>query len=66
LVLFYAATAFCWIGLHFMFPRISDYIDGDFKTDFSLNATESRKLWISVVIFGIYFLGAVIIFASVI
>jgi hypothetical protein len=65
LVIYYAATAFSWIALRLVFPRIGNYVDNVMKYDFSDFAKVEHKMWFSLAMFAMYFFGAIIVFASV-
>jgi uncharacterized membrane protein len=65
LVMYFAATAFSWVALRIVFPRISKFVDDYLGDLFSVQANNQFRLWFSLALFAVYFFGAVIILTSV-
>ncbi|MGQ1889134.1 hypothetical protein ACT29H_01700 [Thermophagus sp. OGC60D27] len=65
LVIYYAATAFSWVALRIIFPEIGRFVDNYLGQLFSVHTNNTFRLWYSLALFAVYFLGAVIIFTSV-
>ncbi len=65
LVLYFAACAFSWFALRTIFPSIGRFVDDDI--DWSLSSTDlNTRIWASIAIFAVYFLGAIVMLASAI
>lgn len=65
LVMYFAATAFSWVALRIVFPRISNFVDNLLGDLFSVHRDNAFKMWFSLALFAVYFFGAVIILTSV-
>jgi len=63
LVLFFAACAFSWFALRIIFPTIGKFVD-DLMSDILSYQKEETRIWVSIVVFAVYFFGAIIILAS--
>ncbi len=66
IVLYFAACAFSWMAMRIVFPVIGKFVDDYIGTVFINKADNQQKLWFALVLFGIYFIGAIIIFSSVV
>lgn len=64
LVLYFAACAFSWFALRTVFPSVGKYVDDEMGDDISYVADPKTKLWTSIAIFAIYFLGAIVVLSS--
>ena len=68
LVIYFAACTFSWIALRTIFPKIGVYVDDMLGKEFEeSNASDKwERLWFSLIMFAIYFIGAIIILTSTI
>lgn len=64
MVLYFAACTFSWFALRIIFPKIGRFVDDDFEAGWSQVHKGDKRIY-SLVLFGFYFLGAIIIFASI-
>ena len=65
LVMYFAATAFSWVALRIVFPRIGLFVDDYLGQLFSVQTNNQFRMWFSLALFAVYFFGAVIILTSV-
>ena len=63
LVLFFAACAFSWFALRIVFPGIGKFVDDLLSDALALTDTNTR-IWASIIVFAIYFFGAIIILSN--
>jgi len=66
IVLYFAACAFSWLAMRIVFPIIGRFVDDKMGHIFSEGTDKKHQLWFALALFGIYFFGAIIIFASVV
>jgi hypothetical protein len=64
LVLFFAACAFSWFALRTVFPSVGKYVDDEMGDEIGYLADPKTKIWVSVTLFAIYFLGAIIVLSN--
>lgn len=64
-VLYFGACAFSWAAMRTVFPIIGKWVDDMMGVTFTAVKRETQ-LMVAVVMFAIYFIGAVVIFASVV
>lgn len=68
LVIYFAACTFSWIALRTIFPIIGKYVDDLLGKEFEDSGSSDRwdRLWFSLIMFAIYFIGAIIILTNTI
>jgi hypothetical protein len=68
LVIYFAACTFSWIALRLIFPEIGIYVDDKMGDEFKGNKSSERwdRHWFALVMFAIYFFGAIIILTNTI
>ena len=66
LVLYFAACAFSFMAMRVVFPVLGRFVDDYMGSVFINKIDDTNRIWTALVLFAIYFFGAIIIFASVI
>jgi hypothetical protein len=65
-VLFFAACAFSFAALRIVFPVVGKFIDDYLGSVFITKVSNETKMYTAIIMFAVYFFGAIIIFSSVI
>lgn len=68
LVIYFAACTFSWIALRLIFPKIGIYVDDVLGEEFEKSDSSGRwdRQWFALIMFAIYFFGAIIILTNTI
>jgi hypothetical protein len=66
LVLYFAACAFSFMAMRIVFPVIGKFIDDYLGSVFITKIPNETKTYVALILFAVYFFGAIIIFSSVI
>lgn len=64
LVIYFAACVFSWIALRLVFPKIAHFVDNLLEPQFGAANGREFQLWYVLALFGLYFMGAVVVLAS--
>lgn len=65
-VLYFAACAFSFAAMRIVFPVIGKFIDDYLGSVFITKVSNTTKVYTALILFAVYFFGAIIIFSSVI
>lgn len=66
LVLYFAACAFSFAAMRIVFPMVGKFIDDYLGSVFITKIPNQTKMYTALILFAVYFFGAIIIFSSVI
>jgi hypothetical protein len=68
LVIYFAACAFSWFALRTIFPTIGKYVDDQLGKEFEESGASGRwdRQYFALIMFAIYFFGAIIILTNTI